>query len=235
MNEIVNKFSLAGDKFMPEMHLKQPEFSYSACGSFTNNKERIQKFKETGDTNYISIKTKNELDKVSFQHDTAYGDFRYLAKRTASDKVLRNKAFNIAKTPKYDRYQRGIASMIYKFFDKKFAGSGVNMHANNEKVAEELHKPIVTRFKKRIIYSGFKDNIWYADLADMQLISKFDKGFRFFLCAIDIFSKYTCVVSLKVKKGVSIVNAFQKVRLANQTKYGWTKEVNFTIDLLKNG
>ena len=220
---------------MPVMHLKQPEFSYSACGSFTNNKERIQKFKETGDTNYISIKTKNELDKVSFQHDTAYGDFRYLAKRTASDKVLRNKAFNIAKTPKYDRYQRGIASMIYKFFDKKFAGSGVNMHANNEKVAEELHKPIVTRFKKRIIYSGFKDNIWYADLADMQLISKFDKGFRFFLCAIDIFSKYTCVVSLKVKKGVSIVNAFQKVRLANQTKYGWTKEVNFTIDLLKNG
>ena len=130
---------------MPEMHLKQPEFSYSACGSFTNNKERIQKFKDTGDTNYISIKTKNELDKVSFQHDTAYGDFRYLAKTTASDKVLSNKAFNIVKTPKYDRYQRGIASMIYKFFDKKSEGSGVNMHANNEKVAEELHKPIVTR------------------------------------------------------------------------------------------
>ena len=130
---------------MPEMHLKQPEFSYSACGSFTSNKERIQKFKDTGDTNYISIKTKNELDKVSFQHDTAYGDFRYLAKTTASDKVLSNKAFNIVKAPKYDRYQRGIASMIYKFFDKKSEGSGVNMHANNEKVAEELHKPIVTR------------------------------------------------------------------------------------------
>ena len=120
MNKIVNKFLLAGDKFMPKMYLKQPGFTYSACSPFTKNKERIQKFKETGDTSYIY---KNELDKVCFQHDMAYGDFKDLKWRTASDKILRDKAFNIAKNPKYDGYQRRIASMVYKFFYKKSAGS----------------------------------------------------------------------------------------------------------------
>ena len=140
----------------------------------------------------------------------AYGDFKDLARRTASDKVLRDKAFNIAKNPKYDGYQRGLASMVYKFFDKKSAGSGVNMHANNKikqnqcpsdlathQLAEELHKPIIRKFKKRTVYSGFKDNIWGADLADMQLISKFNKGFRFLLCVIDIFSKICLGCSLE--------------------------------------
>ena len=125
----------------------------------------------------------------------AYGDFKDLKKRTASDKILRDKAFNIAKNPKYEGYQRGIASMIYNFFDKKSAGSGVsnNEIKQNLQLAKELHKPIIRKFKKRKVYSGFKDNMWGADLADMQLISKFNKGFRFFLCVIDIFSKYTCV------------------------------------------
>ena len=111
MNEIANKFLLAGNKFMTEMHLKLPGFS----GLFTKNKERIQKFKEKGDTSYIY---KNELDKACFQHDMAYGDFKDLARKTASDKILRDKAFNIAKNPKYDGYQRGLASIIYKFFNK---------------------------------------------------------------------------------------------------------------------
>ena len=122
MNEIVNKFLLAGDKFMPEMHLRQPGFTCSACGPFTKNKERIKKFKETGDSRYIY---QNKLDKACFQHDMAYGDFKDLARRTASDKVLRDKAFNIAKNPKYDGYQRGLASMFYKFFDKKSASSDI--------------------------------------------------------------------------------------------------------------
>ena len=115
MNKRVNKVLLAGDKFMPEMHLKQPGFTYSACGSFTKNKERIQKFKETGDTSYIY---KNELDKACFQHDIPYSDFKDVARRTASDKILRDKAFNVAKNSKYDGYQRGIDSMVYKYFDK---------------------------------------------------------------------------------------------------------------------
>ena len=121
MNKINNKFLLAGDNFMPEMHLRQPQFVYSACGTFTKNKERIQKFKETGDTSYIY---KNELDKACFQHDIAYGDFKDLAKRTAADKLLRDKAFKIASDQKYDGYQRGLASMVYKFFDKMSQGSG---------------------------------------------------------------------------------------------------------------
>ena len=95
---------------MPEMNLKQPGFTYSAWGPFTKSKERIQKFKETGDTSYIY---KNELDKACFQHDMAYGDFKDLKRRTFSDKVLRDKAFNIAKNPKYDGYQWGLASMVY--------------------------------------------------------------------------------------------------------------------------
>ena len=152
MIEIVNKFLLAGDKFMPEMPLKQREFTYSACGPFTKNKERIQKFKETGNTNYIY---KNGLDKTCFQHDMAYGDFENLARRAAFDKILRDKAFNIAKNPKYDGYQRGLASMVYNFFDKRSTGNGVNMHANNEHpmdLAEESYKPIFRKFIKRTVY-----------------------------------------------------------------------------------
>ena len=159
MNEIVNKFLLAGDKFMPEMHLKQPRFTYSACGRSTKNKERIQKFKETGDTNYIY---KNGLGKACFQHDKVYGDFKDFARRAASDKILRDKTFNIAKCPTSDGYQRELASMVYDFFDKTSAGSGVNTYANNEKLSEELHKPIIKNVLKRTFYSGFKDNSWGA-------------------------------------------------------------------------
>ena len=97
MNDIINKFVLAGDKFIPKMHLRQPGFTYSACKPFTKNKERMEKFKETGDSRYIY---KNELDKACFQHDIAYGDFKDLAKRTAAEKVLRDKKFNIAKDSK---------------------------------------------------------------------------------------------------------------------------------------
>ena len=139
MNEIVNTFLLAGDRFVSEMLLKQPGFTYSACGPFTKNKERIQKFKETGDTSYV--------------HKT-----------------------------KYDGYQRGLASMVYRFFDKKSAGSGIvynnninnnnnnnNNNTNNNQIkpnsasfgqlAKELHKQIIRKFKKRDVYSVFRDNI----------------------------------------------------------------------------
>ena len=116
---------------MPEMHLRQPGFTYSACGPFTKNKERIQKFKQTGDLRYIY---RNELDEGRFRHDIAYGDFKDLAKRTAVDKVLRDKAFNIAKNSKYDGYQRGLASIVYKFVDKKTAGSGATTLANKSTI-----------------------------------------------------------------------------------------------------
>ena len=125
MNEIVNKFLLAGDKFMPELDLRQPGFTYSACGPFTKNEERIKKFEET------------------------------------------------------------------------------------QTLAEKLHKPIIRKFKKRKVQSPFIGYILGADLADMQLISTFNKEFRFLLCVIDIFSKYARVISLKDKKGITITNAFQ--------------------------
>ena len=113
MNEIVNKFLLEGDEFMPEMHVRQPGFTYSSCKTFTKNKERIQKFKETGASSYIY---KSELDKACFEHDMAYGDFKDLTRKTVCDKILHDKVFNIAKNPKYDGYQRGLASMVYKLF-----------------------------------------------------------------------------------------------------------------------
>ena len=106
--------------------------------------------------------------------------------------------------------------MVYKFFDKKSSGSGIANEPNYQ-LANELHKPIIRKFKKRKVYSGFKDNIWGADLADMQLISKLNKGFRFFLCVIAIFSTYAWVAPLKDKKGVTISNVFQKI-LDNSTR-----------------
>ena len=139
----------------------------------------------------------------------AYEGFKDLKKRTDADKVSRDKVFNFAKDPKYDGYQRGLASMVYKIFDKKTAGSGVKSMPQKEQFAEELHQSIIRKFKERKVYSAFKENIWGVDLGDMQLISKFNKRFKF-LCVIDIFSKYAWVVPLKDIKGVSIVNAFQK-------------------------
>ena len=109
--------------------------------------------------------------------------------------------------------------MVYKFFDKKPTGSGVNIPLEfHEKLAKELHKPIIRTFFLKKVYSRFKDNIWGADLADMQLISKFNKGFRLLLCVIDIFSKYAWIVSLKDKKGASIVNVFQQILNKSERK-----------------
>ena len=155
MNNTINKLLLAGDKFMPEIHLRQPQFTYSVCGPFTKHEQRIQKFRKTGDTNYIY---KNELDKACFVHDTAYFDSKDLTKRIAANKFLKNKAFDIAKDPKHDGYQRGLASKVYKFFDSKVAspdkksvGSGAKrvntkITPQNEQLAEERHKPIIRKF-----------------------------------------------------------------------------------------
>ena len=209
MNNIIHKYLLAGDKFMLEMHLKQPGFTYSACGPFIKNKEKIEKFMKTGNTDFIC---RNGLDKACFQLDMAYGKAKDLVRRTQSDEVLRDKAFKIAGDPKYDDSQRGLASMVYKFFDKKSKGSGITNESNYQ-LANELHKPIIRKFKKRKVYSSFKDNIWGVDLADMQSLSKYNKGIKHLLFAIDLFSKYAWVIPLKDKKGTSIVNAFQKIIL----------------------
>ena len=176
------------------------------------NKEKVEKFIQNGNTNFIY---KNELDKPCFQHDMAYGKSKDLAKGNQSDKVLRNKAFKIASYPKYDGYQRRLASMFYKFFDKNSSGSGIGNEPNYQ-LANELHKPIIRKFKNRKVYSSFRDNIWGVDLADMQSLSKYNKMKKYLLCAIDLFTKYTRVVPLKDKKETNIVNAFQKIILGER-------------------
>ena len=170
---------------------------------------------QTGNTDFIY---KNELDKACFQHDMAYGKSKDLVKITQSDKALKDKAFKILSNPKYYGYQRGLASMVYKFFDKKSRGSGISASLANKSANEpsyqlenELHKPIIKKIKKRKFYASFRDNIWRVDLADMQSLSKYNKGVKYLLCAIDLVSKYAWVIPIKDKKGTSIVNAFKKI------------------------
>ena len=143
MNETVNTFLLAGEKFMPEMHLKQPGFTYSACDRFTKNKEIIEEFMQTRNTSFIY---KNELDKACFQHDIAYSKSKDLAKRTQSDKFLRDKAFKIA-------------SEVYRFFDKNASRSGI-ANETNYQLANELQKPILKKYKKRKVYLSFIETIF---------------------------------------------------------------------------
>ena len=158
-NNTINKFLLAGDKFMAELHLVDPIVKkHRACGPFTKHTQRIQDFLNTGKLSYIY---ENDLDKACFQHDMTYNKFKDLEKRTQSDIVLKNKAFKIASNPKQNGYERGLASMVYKFFDKKSKGSGLK---ENQQLRNELHKPIIRKFKKRKVYSSFKDNISGVDL-----------------------------------------------------------------------
>ena len=158
---------------------------------------------------------------------------KILARGRASDKILRDEG-----------YQRRLSSVVDKFFDKRSAGSRVNTHANNKikqnqcslnlanrQLAEELHKPIIKKIKKRKVHSELKDNISGADLVNMQLINKFNKGFRFLLRVIDIFSKYAWVVALKDK---TFSRKFKKNIIVNQAKYGLIKELNFTTIFFKN-
>ena len=129
-------------------------------------KKELKKFKETGDSRYIY---QNELDRSCLQHDMTYGDFKDLNRRTAADIIWRDKAFNVAKNPKYDGYQHGLASMIYKDFDKKSSGGTIkNEIISNKELAKELHKPFIRKLVKRKVHSPFIDNIWGAGLADMQ-------------------------------------------------------------------
>ena len=124
---------------MPEMHLKQPEFTYTVSGPFSKNQVRIQKFMQTEDTRHIY---QNDLDESSFQHNMAYGSYKDLVKRTKSDKVLRDKAFKIAPDKKYNDYGKGLASIVYKFFDERSTGRDAKS-TPNQQLADELHKPII--------------------------------------------------------------------------------------------
>ena len=189
------------------------------CVQTTNQKSRkIQKFKETEDSRYIY---QNELDKACFQEAMVYGDFKDLPRRIDSDNVLGDKAFNITKYPRYDECQRGLVSIVSKFFDKKtalfadkftFGGNIKKEIVQNKELAEELNKPIIKKLKKKKVHSSFIDNIWGADLADMQLISKFNKRFWFLLCIIDNYSKYAWADFFlwKIKRVLQLLTLFHE-------------------------
>ena len=152
------------------------------------------------------------LDKACFQHDMAYGNFENLPRRAAADKVLCYEAFYIAKNPKHDGYQKVLTSVAFKSFNKMSSGSCAKSKViPNEELDKELHKLIIRNFVKWKVYSRFKNNIWGANLADMQLISKFDQGIWIWLCVIEIYSKHAWVVRLTGKKGIIVTRLFQKI------------------------
>ena len=124
--------------------------------------------------------------------------------RRQSDIVLKNKALKTAMDPEVNGYQRGLASMVYKFINERTKGPGVINSLENKQLANELHKTIIKSFKRRKVYSSFKDNIWGVDLTDMSLV-------MCLLCDIDLFSRYSWVIPLKIKKGESIVEGFKKI------------------------
>ena len=164
MNKIINKFLLTADKFTLELHLKHPGVTYSTCGLFSKHRERIQKFKETGNLKHL-----HSYELACFAHNGAYSNSKDLAKRTVSDNIMKDTAYGIGRNPKFDGYQRTLAGMIYKFFYKK-TGSGAIATSKagvsvNEELAEELHKPVIEKFKRTKVYARFKDNIWAAYLA----------------------------------------------------------------------
>ena len=160
------------------MHLKQQGFTHSACGLFTKHREGIKKFRETGN---LKCLCKNELEKACFARDAAYCDSKDLPKRAILGKILKDNAYEIARNFKYDGYQKALATMVYKFFDKK-TRSAVSV---NEYLAEELQKPVIKKFKRRKVCTRFKDNILAADLAEMGSLSSKNKNVKYLLCVID--------------------------------------------------
>ena len=153
MHQIVNKLYWQVINLSIE---KQTGFTYSPCGPYTKNKQTIQKFMQTGDTNCIY---NNELGKAIFLHDMVYGKYKDSERRIQSDGVLKDKAFETGDNPKYEGYQRRLASLVYKVFDKKSKGTGIkNETKENQQLPNEIHKPIIRKLKKIKVYSSFKDN-----------------------------------------------------------------------------
>ena len=137
MNKIIIKFLLIKfllieDKFLSELNLKQPGFTYSACGLFTKHSKNMLKFREKGNLKYLY---RSKLEKACFAHDVAYSNSKDLATRAISDNILKVRAYEISSNCNHDGYQRTSASMVYKFFNTKI-GSGISVH---EQLTEELH------------------------------------------------------------------------------------------------
>ena len=202
-DSIINKFV---NNLPVELHLVDPKVgTYSACGPGTKHKKRIQDYIDTGDTSHIF---KNELDKACFYHDSAYSKFKDVLNRQVADRKLMEQSIHIARDESIDGYQRALAAMIYKFFEKKIQmGQGTW----NEMLADELHKPVRRKFLRRSVISYSIDDIWGADLVDMREWNKDNKGFNHLLTVIDVLSKYAWGVPLKDKRGDTVTAALKSI------------------------
>ncbi len=202
-DSIINKFV---NNLPFEVHLMDPNVGrYAACGPGTKHYERIKKYIETGDTDYIF---KNELDKACLYHDSTYSKFKDVSNRQVADRQLMDQAIGVANDENIDGYQRALAAMVYKFFEKKIQmGQG----SWNEILAEELHKPVRRNFPRRRVEVKAIDGIWSADLIDMQEWSNKNKGYKYMLNVIDVLSKYAWSVILKDKMADSVKSAFESI------------------------
>ena len=201
MNKNIYKFLFTGDRFMLELHLNEPGFTYSSCRPLTEHREKVQRFRETDNLKYLY---RNKLDKACFAYDAGYSDSKDVAKRTISDKILKDKTYEIARNCNYNGYQNVLPSMVYKFFDKKTEW-GIIV---NEPLVEELYKPVIKKIKRRKVYARYEDNIYAPDLAEMEPLSSRNKIVKYLLCVIDFVTKYACVKPLKDKKDKTVLNAF---------------------------
>ena len=184
---------------MKELHLKMPKLAHGACGQFTIHRKSIHKVRETSNLKHFY---RNELDKACFAHGVTYSDSKGLIK------ISKDRAYAIARNRQYDEYQRALANMIYKFFDRKIR-SGLNV---NEYLPEELYKPVIKKFKKpRKVCARFEDNIWTVDFAKMGSLSSKNKNVKYWSCFIDVFTKYEWVKPSKDKKGKTVLDAIIEI------------------------
>ena len=221
-DSIINKFV---NNLPFELHMFDPVVGrYSACGPGTKHKERIEKYVQTGDTSHIF---KNELDKRCFYHDSSYDKYKDVPNRLIADKKLMDGAYDIASDQSKNGYERMLASMVYKFFEKKIQlGQGIN----DDILADELHKPIRHIFQRRQVIAHKANQIWACDLVDMTNVYT-DNGYRYILNVVDCFSKYAWSIPLKSKKTDELIDAFKRLfKSQKPQKLWWDEETGVYSD-----
>jgi transposase InsO family protein len=214
-DSIINKFV---NNLPFELHLYDPVVGkYSACGPGTKHKDRIENYIKTGDTSHIF---KNDLDKFCFYHDSSYDKYKDVPNRQIADKKLMDGAYEIVSDQSRNGYERMLASMIYKFFEKKIQlGQGIQ----DDILVEELHKPIRHNFQRRKVVAHKAHQIWACDLVDMTSVYT-DSGYRYILNVVDCFSKYAWSIPLKSKKTEELIEAFKRLFKSQKPEKLWWDE-----------
>jgi len=221
-DSIINKFV---NNLPIELHLADPVVGrYAACGPGTKHKDRIESYIKSGDTSHIF---KNDLDKHCFYHDSSYDQYKDVPNRLIADRKLMDGAYEIASDQSKNGYERMLASMVYKFFEKKIQlGQGIN----DDILADELHKPIRHTFKRRKVIAHKANQIWACDLVDMTKVYT-DNGYRYILNVVDCFSKYAWSIPLKSKKTEDLIDSFKRLfKSQKPEKLWWDEETGVYSD-----